>query len=585
MTQKGPAMKRRGWIGMTLGPLLTGFVAAMLFSVAEPGCFAAPHSAKKAPRPAAGESRSPTDTVRLVFGPNGLTSLKSGNAELLSNGPFGVKKVIFTRPDGTAVARSVGDSAQGVESGGHRVIRTYRWGVVSCAYTPIHNRLNLDITITNLSGDILSGILVQVLALKFPGGAATFEDGLRAGSNVDSPTVVGVSDKNGTLAVANSDVARPLYLGLPIGDPKKPDAVFPLLAATYRDDVFPRPWLAAPRISRPIFPGESDHLHVSLRVGPPGPTPDDLATDIYRAYASAFPSHLPWKDRRPIGYLNLCTTVPHPANGKNPRGWFNNDPTVDVTTPEGRQSLQTRLLDLADRSIGFLKATDAQGVIIWDMEGQEYPHAMSYVGDPRHLPPEVDPVADRFFQKFRDAGLRVGVCLRPQKPTKTLYGDVPEQTQVADDVYNLNDKIAYAKKRWGCTLFYVDSNVHFDLGASPSDGNAYELLPARLFEDVAAANPDVLLIPEQQATRYYAYAPPYDELRQGVAATPEAVRRVYPEAFTVISVATDTGGGPLDTRRAELIDSVRRGDILLFRAWYEAPERKPVQEIYKAAGR
>ncbi|MCW3060142.1 MAG: Ig domain protein group 2 domain protein, partial [Capsulimonas sp.] len=149
----------------------------------------------------------------------------------------------------------------------------------------------------------------------------------------------------------------------------------------------------------------------------------------------------------------------------------------------------------------------------------------------------------------------------------------------------LNDKIAYAKTRWGCTLFYVDSNVHFDLGTNPSDEKDYELLPAHLFQEAAAANPDVLLIPEQQITRYYAYGAPYDELKQGTAATPTAIRRIYPDSFTVISVATDTSGGPLDTRRAELIDSVRHGDILLFRAWYETPEMKPVQEIYKATGR
>ena len=63
------------------------------------------------------------------------------------------------------------------------------------------------------------------------------------------------------------------------------------------------------------------------------------------------------------------------------------------------------------------------------------------------------------------------------------------------------------------------------------------------------------------------------------------MRRVYPGAFTVISVATDTTGGPLDTRRADLISAVRRGDILLFRTWYQTPEMTPVQDIYKAAGR
>ncbi|BDI29467.1 hypothetical protein CCAX7_15180 [Capsulimonas corticalis] len=553
--------------------LCTLFAGATMLSGAPHRCLGA--------QPPARNARS----VQAAFGHDGLASLKSGSDELLSDGRFDVKTVLFTRPDGTAVNRPLGTGKQTIDPKARRVTRAYDWGAVSCTATPAAGRVNFDIAISNHSGDVLSGVLIQLLTLKFPGGVKSFEDGLRTGSNVDKPTVVGVEYGSGALAAANDDVTQPLYFGLPTGDPKKPDSVFPLLAATYRDAVFPSAWMASPRIDRPIYPGESAHLHLSLRTGPAGAAPDTLATDVYRKYAAAYPSHLTWKDRRPIGYLNLSVTVPHPGNGKNPRGWFNNDPAVDVTTPEGRQALQTRLLDLADHCIPLLKATDAQGVIIWDIEGQEYPHAMSYVGDPRHLPAEVDPVADRFFQKFRDAGLRVGVCLRPQKPMKTLYGDIAEQVQVADHLYNLNDKIAYAKKRWGCTLFYVDSNVHFDLGSSPSDEKAYELLPARLFQDAATANPDVLLIPEQQTTRYYAYGAPYDELKQDIAATPAAVRRIYPDSFTVISVATDTSGGPLDTRRAELIDSVRHGDILLFRAWYETPEMKPVQEIYQAAKR
>ena len=55
-------------------------------------------------------------------------------------------------------------------------------------------------------------------------------------------------------------------------------------------------------------------------------------------------------------------------------------------------------------------------VIVWDLEGQEKPHCISYVGDPRKLPqvaPEMDRFADAFMKKFRDAGFRTGLTLRP----------------------------------------------------------------------------------------------------------------------------------------------------------------------------
>jgi len=548
--------------------------------------FGAQNTAAKRPKTTSKTASITAGGVKVAFGPRGFTSVKVDGDEFLADGQPQVKSVRFTGLDGTAREREIGRYMTFLGFGGRLVTHSYKWGSVGYIYKPTANGVDIDATITNTSPDVLSGIMVQFLSLR-PTGKTTFRDGVRAGSGVDSPTAVQFDDGKHTLAIVNEDLSRPLYAGFPAGDDKKPATTLPLLAATYHADIFPHPWLGAPHIDRPIYPGESDHLHISLRAArtPAGGKQLDLCRDVENKYAAAFPQRLVWKDRRPIGYLNLCTTAPHPDNGRNPRGWFNNDPAVDVTTDDGRKELGRRLLALADSSIPHLKATNAQGVIIWDSEGQEYPHAMSYIGDPRHLPPEMEPIADQFFQKFRDAGLRVGVCLRPQKPMKTVYGDVAEQVQVVDDVYNLNDKIAYAKKRWGCTLFYVDSNVHFDPAGRPDDEKAYELLPASLFEQAAKANPDVLLIPEQQTTRYYAYGAPYDELRQGTAATPESVRRVYPGSFTVISVATDTSGGPLDTRRTELVDAVRHGDILLFRAWYETPEMKPVQEIYRAAGR
>ena len=50
---------------------------------------------------------------------------------------------------------------------------------------------------------------------------------------------------------------------------------------------------------------------------------------------------------------------------------------------------------------------NAQGMITWDIEGQEYPHATSYIGDPRKvslLAPEMEPMADAYFAKFRRGG-------------------------------------------------------------------------------------------------------------------------------------------------------------------------------------
>jgi hypothetical protein len=59
------------------------------------------------------------------------------------------------------------------------------------------------------------------------------------------------------------------------------------------------------------------------------------------------------------------------------------------------------------------------------------------------------------------------------------------------------------------------------------------------------------------------------------------VREIHPDAFTVIS----TCDGPIKKRRAELVDAVRRGDILMFRAWWKDPENALVRSILDDARR
>ena len=316
---------------------------------------------------------------------------------------------------------------------------------------------------------------------------------------------------------------------------------------------------------------------MSLRFGPPHTTLTALAPDIFQNFARAYPAKLQWADRRPIGTLHLATSefrLP-----KNPRGWFNGDKTVDVTTEAGLADFKRRLMRYADDSVAILKKMNAQGMIVWDLEGEEFPHATTYLGDPRSLPVEIEPLADAFFKKFTDAGLRVGLCLRPQQPTRSLYGSGAWQMQTDDPAYLLGAKIEAAKKRWHCSLFYVDSNVNYNPRFAPNDGADYELSPASLFQEAAAANPDVLLMPEQKSARYFAYTAPYSELRGGVVGTPEMVRAIYPESFSAIYVPD----GDVDAHRAELVASVKRGDILLFRAWWNDPYNAKIKSIYEEA--
>jgi len=152
---------------------------------------------------------------------------------------------------------------------------------------------------------------------------------------------------------------------------------------------------------------------------------------------------------------------------------------------------------------------------------------------------------------------------------RAAYGGDIFQIDTADPAANLSAKIAYAKRRWGCTLFYVDSN-----------GDPNVPIDASIFRRVAIVHPDVLLMPEHKNAQYYACTAPFHSLsHHGVASTPEAVRAIYPGAFGVIFAPE----GPIDERRADLLAAVRRGDILMFHGWYDNPNNAKLRRIYDEA--
>jgi hypothetical protein len=182
----------------------------------------------------------------------------------------------------------------------------------------------------------------------------------------------------------------------------------------------------------------------------------------------------------------------------------------------------------------------------------------------------MEPAIDEYFRAFSDAGLRTGICIRPQLPVRAAYADGVRQIEAADPAAVLNAKISYAEKRWGCTLFYVDSN-----------GDPNVPLPVTVFQDLVAKHPDVLLIPEHENAAYYACTAPYSDyanLKQ--LGTPEAVRRLCPGAFSFVYV----GHGDPAAAHDQLLDAVRHGDILVVHGWYDSPTHPIVKAIYGEAG-
>ncbi|HET6383611.1 MAG TPA: hypothetical protein VFJ58_09490 [Armatimonadota bacterium] len=505
---------------------------------------------------------APPPPVSFSLSQEGLASLRFGDDEMLGDGKFLVTRVIAETWDGRVEPLEVNQPH--ISQTGDQLTLSYPWGDVRRQYksTPsIPARLDLTITVENHSDAIIREIDIQALTLRLPAKPAEYDNVTpMMASNIGDPSIIPLHYGAGSLALCNEDVGRPLMIGFPWALDRPTSRDYPVWVYTGRHDSMPD---SLPYIDRPIFPGQSDHYSLSIRFGGANTTLKTLAGDLQQRFAAAYPFLLHWPDRRPIGELFISTA----AAGwpKNPRGWLQ-DSTIDVTTPEGRKAFDEKLLNYARTSVKILKQMNAQGMITWDPEGQEYPHATSYLGDPRSLPPEIEPIIDDYFRVFSAAGLRVGICVRPQLPVRAVYGTKVWQQDVADPAANLIAKIAYARKRWGCTLFYVDSN-----------GDPNRPMDAAIFRRVAAAFPDALLMPEHKNTLYHAYTAPYNELRQGFTGTRPSVSDVYPGAFDVISVPD----GPIEKRHDELVAAVRRGDILLFRAWFADTYNDQVRRIYQ----
>jgi hypothetical protein len=506
--------------------------------------------------------------LRVDFNAKGVSVLNYGTTNLLADGTFLVERAVFRRRDGTEVTPPLKPEVRW-DARRRSLAFRFSWGSVTCVYLPEPDKLKFQITVTNESPDALQGLWLRPLIVRFPEVPKGWDPKghLPQMSFLPGSPRVHVADFGvGTLAFANEDLTTPLISGfLWTSEPKA--HTYPLIIRTsnfgWMEDT------VTPRMVRPVPSGGRDEYTVSLRFGPSGSTGSKLAQDVYRKFVTTFPYRVRWADRRPIGALFLSTSEPKFHSDTNPRGWLLDPKGIDVTTPAGLAAFKERMLQYADASVALLKKTGAQGSIVWDIEGQQFPHMTSYLGDPRSLPAEMDAIADEFFTRLKSDGLRTGVTLRPQMPVRPAYGNNVFQIEVPDPAQNLIDKVAYAKKRWGCSLFYVDSN---GTPSAPTDD--------QIIDRVAAAHPDVLLVPEHKTVRYYSFAAPYHTLEMGITSTPSWVREVYTEAFSVIYAPKDVA-----KKRAELVDAVRQGDILLFVGWHETPDFAEVRKIYDEAGR
>jgi hypothetical protein len=461
------------------------------------------------------------------------------------------------------------------------------WGSASVVLASTSDRVDATLRITNGGSDKLTRIRATLMpfTLSEPATGPGWKDG--KGPNhetVGRPGVVIGKWSKGAFALCldSEDVDAKLTVSRAGPAPKKGEEdAGPVQYACVVDTM-----LYNTDEDLSIEPGQTRELKLSLRVGKPGGGLPELAPDHLERFRKKHPPILNWTDRRPIGRVFMSSVHQQHKSATNPRGWFN-EPKIDITTEAGLQAFRKRLQDRARGTVNITKKVGGQGVIVWDLEGQEFPHATSYIGDPRVLKefaPEMDQFADEFFKVMVDGGIRVGVCIRPSIPTIHEPGE-PGQRKARqgnlgfDIVDNLSDKIEYAKKRWGCTLFYMDTNVEWYRDRAGKMQSRL-LLPERIHE-LARRHPDVLIVPEFARPSYFGAVAVYGELREHgfghIAGTSPDIIELYPDAFRVVSIHE----GKIQERWDELVRNVKRGDVLFFDAWYDPPVNRTVEAIYR----
>lgn len=305
-----------------------------------------------------------------------------------------------------------------------------------------------------------------------------------------------------------------------------------------------------------------------------------------------------WTDRRPIGLVGMCFNNQFTIT--NPNGWN----WGGVNDLGGQTGWAKAAISFMKGVIAHCLGMGAQGIIVWDIEGEpKVLHGPAiFLGDPRvasttapemNTPglagnsaagiPSTQSVSDYLFTLVRAAGLKTGVMTRAQllnlaANTQTTY------SSTLHGVTDLESKMDYANTRWGCTMFYLDSN---DVGQ-----------PGYI-QQVHIDRPQYLISPEHwgndqanglspSATTQNQFVP-YGAGFNFLAGTGPGVksggtgdilnRATFPLGFDLV----DCSHSPMDL--ADMTTCAAAGDILLWGCWTISAETPNVEAALRAAGR
>jgi len=540
--------------------------------------------------------------LQIAYGAKGVQSLSYNGVVLENTNWFPSDAFHIYHMKATDLAGNIvsggqdgwGENNNGTSWNPQTLTETYHfnWGSIATQFLQSGDTLNMVVTETNNggSGVVFDGASIFPLALHFPIDPIGFNGYSQYAITTTDPGVSVANFGVGQVTSVIPNEAVAMYGGWQnLGA----NTYSPLMTTTAPDGLA----TFLPHNDLPLQPSGNLSYTVSLRFTPAGQAA--YTADAYGSFANTYPSQMTWTDKRIIGTAYVASSPVGENNITLPSG-FPTNPTVDITSASGLQTFQDRMLAQAAADVENARNMSAQGVITWDIEGEEYAQTTSYVCSPDQIgavAPEMESTItdgtspyvgwkldDAYFRTMTNAGLRVGLCLRPQVFTLEGNGNGNgrgdhKASQVtlngnAAIIANLENKARVANQRWGATLFYVDSTV---------DVNGGTLDPA-IFQQLITDMPSFLFIPEESTTRYYAYSAPfYSFIFHGTTGTPEAVYSAYPRAFGA-NLVNDVSSGLLAAFTPQLTQSVVKDDILMGHADFWQANDPVLNAIYAAAG-
>jgi hypothetical protein len=377
--------------------------------------------------------------------------------------------------------------------------RRYDWGALKARYHRDGDALRMTLSIQNATERPIASFRIHLAKLALTDVLVDRKGNIRPELARNRPVAVALGAGEKDIYASYETFWPPVYFGPEetIEERKGPD-IYPLVVSgnVLEPEVGE---LVVPSKGIPRVPaGETLELEFALRLVDRGTPRHAALASFYEDYRDHLGPMTDWPDNRPAGATYLLAEwgkEPTKAgvDGINPRRWHFSVKmaTVDIFSPQGEDIIRRGMRGLGRSAVGYLDFVGGQGSVLWNMEGAY--HSTGFVGDPRMLPimnPEMDEAVGDYFEGIKDPGYRVGCCIRHPQPrysgtdkrgrwTQGVGNVNPNYDYVQDNyaekylakyphypwwtVYpvaeRLSDKIEYAKKRWGATLFYYDTSI------------------------------------------------------------------------------------------------------------------------------